>query len=57
MHILILGGTKFLGPHLIASAMHHGHEVSTFTRGKQAASPLPGVEAIYGDRNADLAAR
>jgi 2'-hydroxyisoflavone reductase len=55
MNILILGGTKFVGPHLIAAAQARGHEVVTFTRGKQAAAPLAGVEAIHGDRNTDLA--
>lgn len=55
MKILILGGTKFLGPHLIAAAQERGHEVATFTRGKQDSTPLPGVEAIFGDRNTDLA--
>jgi 2'-hydroxyisoflavone reductase len=55
MKLLILGGTKFVGPHLIRAAQKNDHEVTTFTRGKQSAETLPGVEAIYGDRNADLA--
>ena len=34
LNILILGGTSFLGPHQIASAINRGHFISTFTRGK-----------------------
>ena len=34
LSILILGGTSFLGPHQIASALSRGHSISTFTRGK-----------------------
>src|SRR5687767_1172480 len=54
MKILILGGTKFLGPHLIEAALRRGHEISTFTRGRQMSKPLPEVEMLFGDRNADL---
>ena len=34
LNILILGGTSFIGPHLIAYAMNRGHSVTTFTRGR-----------------------
>jgi len=55
MKILIIGGTKFLGRHLINAALSRGHEVTLFNRGKvYSDDPLETVEQIRGDRNADL---
>ncbi len=34
MKILIIGGTRFLGRHLVNSARARGHEVTLFNRGK-----------------------
>jgi 2'-hydroxyisoflavone reductase len=50
MRLLVLGGTKFLGRHVVSSALEHGHEVTTFTR----ESSMPGAEALHGDRDGDL---
>ena len=33
MKILILGGTRFLGRHLVDAAIARGHEVTIFNRG------------------------
>ncbi len=33
--VLILGGTNFLGPHLVQELQNHGHVVTVFNRGKQ----------------------
>lgn len=57
MRLLILGGTWFLGRVLVEKALHRGHAVCTFNRGKSAPD-LPGVEALRGDRTSseDLAA-
>ncbi len=54
MKILIIGGTKFIGPHLTAAAIAGGHSVTIFTRGKQASPGPNGVEHIRGDRSTDL---
>jgi nucleoside-diphosphate-sugar epimerase len=56
VHILILGGTWFLGRVLTEGALHRGHEVTTFNRGR-AGVDMPGVEVVRGDRErpADLA--
>ena len=35
MRLLVLGGTRFLGRHLVDLALARGHEVCVFTRGKQ----------------------
>lgn len=54
MKVLILGGTKFLGRHLIDAALAKNHEVTIFHRGKHEAEKLENVEEIFGDRNSDL---
>jgi 2'-hydroxyisoflavone reductase len=51
---LIIGGTKFLGRHLVDSLLAKGHEVALFNRGKHPASDMPQIEVINGDRNRDL---
>jgi 2'-hydroxyisoflavone reductase len=57
MRILILGGTGFIGPHLVKHAVSRGHKVTIFTRGRRDASMLPGdVERLVGDRNGQLGA-
>ena len=55
MKLLILGGTRFLGRHLVTAALAHHHDITLFNRGKHTATPLPNVETIYGDRKSDLA--
>jgi 2'-hydroxyisoflavone reductase len=54
MNILILGGTKFLGRHLVESALARGHAVTLFNRGKTNPNLFPQVETILGDREYDL---
>lgn len=54
MKILIIGGTKFLGRHLIAAAQARGHEVTLFNRGRHSSENFAGVEQLHGDRHADL---
>lgn len=54
MHLLILGGTMFLGRHLAELALEEGDTVTLFTRGKHNADILPRAERIFGDRATDL---
>lgn len=54
MKLLIIGGTRFVGCHLVAAGLERGHELTLFNRGLQSA-PLEGVETIQGDRFKDLA--
>jgi len=60
LSILILGGTSFIGPHVIAYAMNRGHSVTTFTRGRTKptvhAVLFEDVEQLIGDRENDLEA-
>jgi 2'-hydroxyisoflavone reductase len=50
MRLLVLGGTHFLGRHVVTAAAERGHEVATFTRGVSGAPP-EGVRALRGDRD------
>lgn len=54
MKLLVLGGTRFVGRALVASARDAGHEVTIVHRGRSAPSPLPGVESLLGDRSEGL---
>jgi 2'-hydroxyisoflavone reductase len=49
MRILVLGGTAFVGRHIVEEALRRGHDVTTFNRGLTAPDH-PEVEAIHGDR-------
>jgi 2'-hydroxyisoflavone reductase len=53
MKLLILGGTRFLGRHLVTTALANNHEVTLFNRGKHPDKPTA-AETIRGDRNSDL---
>ncbi len=56
-HLLILGGTGFLGPHTVRAALARGHEVTLFNRGKTNPHLFPELEKLRGDRKSgDLAA-
>jgi 2'-hydroxyisoflavone reductase len=54
LRILILGGTNYIGPHYVRTAVSRGHKVSVFNRGKTKADLSPTVERLIGDRNGDL---
>jgi 2'-hydroxyisoflavone reductase len=54
MDVLILGGTGFLGRHLVEAALGEGHLVTLFNRGIKALDLFPEVETIEGDREVDL---
>jgi 2'-hydroxyisoflavone reductase len=56
VRLLVLGGTLFVGRHVVESALERGHRVTTFTRGRTNPGLFPGVEALYGDRDGDLGA-
>lgn len=56
MKILVLGGTLFLGRHIVQAALDGGHEVTIFNRGQTGPTLFPGTEKIRGDRAGDLRA-
>ncbi len=53
MKLLVIGGTQFVGRHLVQAALARGDQVTLFNRGQTAAAP-PGVEWRQGDRRSDL---
>jgi len=54
MHLLILGGTNFVGRHLVERAIADGHEVTLFNRGRTNPGIFEGVEEIHGNRDGGL---
>lgn len=52
--ILILGGTGFLGPHVVTAAQARGHTLTLFNRGKTHPGLFPNVEKLQGDRDGKL---
>jgi nucleoside-diphosphate-sugar epimerase len=50
MNLLLLGGTRFLGRHVVDAACVRGHRVTTFTRVRSGAAQA-GVDALAGDRD------
>jgi 2'-hydroxyisoflavone reductase len=53
MKILVIGGTVFLGRHIVEYALSKGHELTLFNRGQHNAELFPEVEKIHGDRKTD----
>ncbi|WP_419167930.1 NAD-dependent epimerase/dehydratase family protein [Candidatus Palauibacter sp.] len=51
--LLILGGTGFIGPYQVRSALDQGLEVTIFNRGSRPGM-FEGVEELVGDRNGDF---
>ncbi|MBA2616899.1 MAG: SDR family oxidoreductase [Rubrobacter sp.] len=56
MDLLILGGTRFLGRHLVGAALERGHRVTLFNRGKSNPGLFPEIEELRGERGGDLSA-
>jgi 2'-hydroxyisoflavone reductase len=56
VRLLVLGGTKFIGRHVVETAVERGHEVTLFNRGITAPELFPELERIVGDRTRDLSA-
>src|SRR5262249_22673747 len=55
--ILILGGTGFIGPHIVEAARAGGHTVTLFNRGKTNPGLFgPELEQLHGDRDGHLEA-
>ncbi len=52
--ILVIGGTSFIGKHIVTEAKTNGHEITLFNRGLTDPSSIVGMETITGDRDTDL---
>jgi 2'-hydroxyisoflavone reductase len=56
MKLLLIGGTVFLGRHLVQAALARGHEVTLFNRGQHNPELFPELEKLRGDRDGGLQA-
>ena len=51
--VLFMGGTGFIGPHMVRALVAAGHEVVLFNRGKSNPHLFPDLRKIKGDRVTD----
>jgi len=56
MKLLVIGGTIFLGRHIVDHAVRAGDDVTIFTRGEHNPDLFPGARKLRGDRRKDLSA-
>ncbi|RQN33887.1 NAD-dependent epimerase/dehydratase family protein [Paraburkholderia tropica] len=54
MRILIMGGTLFLGRHIVEAALRNKHEITLFNRGLRNPGLFSEVERLTGDRDSNL---
>lgn len=54
MKLLVLGGTVFVGRHVVAAALAAGHAVTIFHRGVSRGDFGDRVETLHGDRDGDV---
>ena len=54
LKILMLGGTGFIGPHMVRELLRRGHEVTLFNRGRTNRNIFPDLELLVGDRDGKL---
>src|ERR1700712_1306827 len=53
---LVLGGTQFVGRHLVQALLDAGWEVSLFSRGRTNPDLFPQARKLIGDRQSDVSA-
>lgn len=51
MDVLVIGGTRFVGPRLVDALLERGHRVTTFNRGETPDALPDVVERLHGDRS------
>jgi NAD(P)-dependent dehydrogenase (short-subunit alcohol dehydrogenase family) len=49
MRILVLGGTRFVGPHVVRELLDAGQQVVVFHRGETESERVAGAEHVHGD--------
>jgi 2'-hydroxyisoflavone reductase len=54
LNILMLGGTGYIGPHMVSEFLRRGHHVSLFNRGRTNDDLFPDLETLIGDRDGGL---
>lgn len=56
MDLLLIGGSRFVGLHLVRAALAAGHRVTVFNRGQHAHELPAAVDQRHGDRRQSLSA-
>jgi len=56
MRLLVLGGSVFLGRHIVEAALAQGHALTLLNRGRRNPGLFPRAEHLIGDRDADMGA-
>jgi 2'-hydroxyisoflavone reductase len=56
MRILVIGGTAFVGRHIVQSAVDAGHDLTLFHRGRTGTELFGQATHLLGDRDEDLSA-
>lgn len=54
MRLLVLGGTKFLGRHLVEAGLERGYTITILHRGQTNPALFPNVEKIHANRDGEL---
>lgn len=54
LRVLILGGTGFIGPHMVREFLRRGHSVDLFNRGRTNNTLFPDLTTLIGDRDGGL---
>ncbi len=57
MRILVIGGTRFVGRHIVAEALGRGHELTVLHRGQTGPDLFAGVEHLIADRDDEALAK
>lgn len=53
LRILVLGGTRYLGPAVVRAGLARGHDLTLFNRGRTRPDLFPGVTTLRGNRYPD----
>jgi 2'-hydroxyisoflavone reductase len=54
VRVLVLGGTLFVGRHVVELLLARGHDVTIFHRGQRGRELFPDIARVLGDRKTDL---
>jgi 2'-hydroxyisoflavone reductase len=54
VRLLVLGGSVFVGQHIVLEATQRGHHITVFTRGRHLDNLPTSADSIVGDRRKDL---